>query len=83
MAFVKLGTVLNVKDKKTDEYKKKIKLGQEGSAKPEFDYKVELRITDSNGKVTKLTNPWVIVKSPHEKAPKTILNELSVFVEDN
>jgi hypothetical protein len=83
MAFVKLGTVLNVKDKKTDGYKKTIKLGQEGSNDPKYDYKVEVRITDGSGKVTKLTNPWVIVKSPHEKAPKTILNELSVFVEDN
>jgi hypothetical protein len=83
MAFVKLGTILNVKDKKTDKMKKTIKLGKEGSNDPKYDFTVELRVTDGNGKVTKFTNPWVNLSNPHENAPKTIVSELQVYIPEN
>jgi len=81
--YVKVGTVLNVLDKKTDEMRKTIKLGQEGGNDPQYNYTVDIRITDSNGKVTKLTNPWINLNTPHPKAPKTIINELQVFIKED
>jgi hypothetical protein len=78
--YVKLGNVLNVKDKKTNELKKTIKLGQENSKDPKYNFTVDVRVTDANGKVTKLTNPWINLNNPHEKAPQSIVSELQVFL---
>lgn len=80
--YVKVGQILNLKDKKTDELRKTIKLGQADSKDPKYDYTVDIRITDSNGKVTKLTNPWINVGTPHPKAPEAILHELQVFIKE-
>lgn len=81
--YVKIGNVLNVTDKKTGEPKKTLKLGQEGSNNTKYNYTVELRVKDSEGNVVaKVTNPWVNLNTPHEKAPKSILNELQITVQE-
>jgi len=72
---VKIGKVLKTKKDSTV-----ISLGQSGSKDPKYNYTVQLRVLNNEGKVvTTVTNPWVNIVKPHENAPKSILNELTVF----
>lgn len=79
---VKLGNVLTVTGK-NGEKRKTIKLGNENSNKPEYNYTVMVKVLNAKGEtVAKLTNPWINLQSPHPNAPKTIINELSVFLDN-
>lgn len=80
--YVKIGQVLNVKGNDGTE-RKKVKLGQEGSKDPKYDYTVMIKVLDKDGKeVYRTTNPWVDVSNKHPKAPSNILNELQIYVKD-
>ena len=80
---VRVGNLLTVTGK-DGEKRKSIKLGNENSPKPEYNFTVEMRVKDAQGKVVaKVTNPWINLGTPHPNAPKSILNELAVFVEES
>jgi len=86
--YYKLGQVIKVLGK-DDVERKKVKLGQEGSKDPKYDYTVQVRILQGsprtkeefkNAKVLgTFTNPWVDLYPPHEKAPKNIISDLQIF----
>lgn len=60
-----------------------IRLGNQNPDKPDYDYTVQIRVLDKTGKViAKATNPWVNLINPHPKAPKFILNDLKIFVDE-
>jgi hypothetical protein len=80
--YVKVGQVLNVTGE-DGETRRKVKLGQENSKDPKYDYTVQIRVLNADGEVVyKTSNPWIDVKTPHENAPKTILNELQIYVKE-
>ncbi len=77
---IRLGKVLEVtKDKKT---RKTIKLGNEGSTDPKWNFTVDIRIKDHEGNVlAKVTNPWVTINDAHPKAPQNVLNDLVIWID--
>lgn len=89
--YVNFGKVLKVTDKSGTE-RKKLKLGQEGSKDPKYDFTVQVRVLEGSPRTKEelkaakvlgvFTNPWIDVKTPHENAPKTIVNELQIFVKE-
>jgi hypothetical protein len=78
--YVKVGSVLNITREDGEKYKT-VKLGQDGSKKPEYDYTVQIRVLNNAGEVVyKASNPWINIVSPHPNAPESILNELQIVV---
>jgi hypothetical protein len=69
--------------RKTKKGTNTISLGQSNPKKPDYDYTVQIRVLNKDGKVVaKATNPWVNLMNPHPSAPEFILNDLKIFVDE-
>lgn len=86
--YFRVGKVLKIRGKDGVE-RKKVKLGQEGSKDPKYDYTVQVRILKGSPRTKEefknaevigvFTNPWVDLGKPHPKAPEMVISELQIY----
>lgn len=87
-------TYVNIGQTKEGQFGNYVQLGKENPKFPQYDYKVQVRVTDSTGKVVgTFTNPNISLMDPRkrpgiteeqaEKIPSYVINDLVIVVKED